>query len=405
MYGWLRRRPLLGQYATLVHELEIEDERAYRNYMRMSPQLFQEICQRIGPRIHHGNQCVREPLEDALKLAFTIRYMATGERYQSLQYNFRVHRTTLGYWIPRVCQAIIDEYGDEFFKCPTTEAEWLQVEEGFRNTWDMPHGLGAIDGKHIAIRCPRRGGSLYYNYKHFHSIVLLAMVDSQYRFLWANIGRTGCASDAQVWEQCDLLHKIKNNRIRRPGRAPIEQGGRLLEYFFLGDDAFALKTYLMKPYGSLHLAHSKKIYNYRISRARRVVENAFGLLVQRWQCLLATQQQQPQVVTTISTACLVLHNLMRTRYPGVGRNHIDREDQQHRVIPGAWRDMALLTDLPPIRAAARATAEAKEMREYLEQYFNTVGAVPWQDDMVGLGRAAVIRRQLQQQQQQQPGRR
>lgn len=52
--------------------------------------------------------------------------------------------------------------------------------------------------------------------------------------------------------------------------------------FLVGDDAFALKTHLLKPYGGTNLTKAQKIFNYRLSRARRIVENAFGILASRF---------------------------------------------------------------------------------------------------------------------------
>ena len=82
----------------------------------------------------------------------------------------------------------------------------------------------------------------------------------------------------------------------------------------------------------------ERILNYRLSRARRVVENAFGILANMFQVLLSTMQQQPETVKLIITACMLLNNLMRTRYPGMQNQHIDRAENLGRdYIPGAWR--------------------------------------------------------------------
>ena len=94
-------------------------------------------------------------------------------------------------------------------------------------------------------------------------------------------GTAGFCSDAQIFNASRLKRKIEDGRIGFPDPAPITQGGRNVPYFILADDAFALKIWLMKPYGRRMLTRDERIANYRISRGRRVVENAFGSLVSR----------------------------------------------------------------------------------------------------------------------------
>ena len=81
----------------------------------------------------------------------------------------------------------------------------------------------------------------------------------------------------------------------------------------------------------------QRIFNDRLSRARRVVENAFGILAQRWQILHTTMQHDPETIRLIVEACLCLHNLMRTGYAAIQNAVLDMEDANHKVIPGAWR--------------------------------------------------------------------
>lgn len=76
-------------------------------------------------------------------------------------------------------------------QCPQSPEEWKQVADGFASRWQYYNCLGALDGKHVAVRCPPNSGSYYYNYKGFYSIILMALVDSDYKFIYVDIGANG----------------------------------------------------------------------------------------------------------------------------------------------------------------------------------------------------------------------
>ena len=100
---------------------------------------------------------------------------------------------------------------------------------------------------------------------------MLALVDGQYKFRWVDVGTAGSCSDAQICNTCHLKRKIDDGSIGCPDPAPIIQGGQDVPYFILADDVFALKTWLMIPYGRRMLTREERIANYRITRGRRVV--------------------------------------------------------------------------------------------------------------------------------------
>ena len=116
----------------------------------------------------------RAPLSPGLKLAITLRFLATGMSYHSLAFSFRVAHNTISIFVPEVCRAIVDEYRDEVFQTPTTPEDWKRCAEKFEERWNLPHCCGALDGKHVRIKQPQGSGTLYYNYKGFFSIVMLA---------------------------------------------------------------------------------------------------------------------------------------------------------------------------------------------------------------------------------------
>ena len=108
----------------------------------------------------------------------------------------------------------------------------------FGSRWNFQHTLGAIEGKHVAIRCPKGAGSTYFNYKRYHSIVLFAMVDADYKFRWVSIGEPGGCSDAQIWNHSELKECIQDGIIGIPSPQPLQGDDRPMPYFLVGDDAF-----------------------------------------------------------------------------------------------------------------------------------------------------------------------
>lgn len=133
-----------------------------------------------------------------------------------------------------MCKAIIEEYQAEYLPVPSTPEEWEEVADGFKRRWNFPHALGALDGKHIACKCPPGTGSQYYNYKKFYSIVLLALVDSNYKFIWADLGGRGAASDAQIWNASDLKDAVETGAMPLPQPSPLPHDNQDIPYFFIG---------------------------------------------------------------------------------------------------------------------------------------------------------------------------
>ncbi|XP_058119856.1 uncharacterized protein LOC131284856 [Anopheles ziemanni] len=154
----------------------------------------------VSPRIIRQTTNMREPIEPRVRLAITLKYLATGDSYTSLQFFFKVSVTTIARIVPEVCACLIEVLGHHV-KIPSTREDWLRVSNQFELKWNFPHAIGAIDGKHVRIQAPKNSGSEYFNYKHFYSVVLMAIVDADYNFLYADVGCPGRMSDGGAFQR------------------------------------------------------------------------------------------------------------------------------------------------------------------------------------------------------------
>lgn len=249
----------------------------------------------------------------------------------------------------------------------------------YYTTWNFPNCCGSMDGKHVIIRCPPKSGSDYFNYKKDFSIILFAIVDSNYNFLYIDVGTNGRANDASVFSKSALNEALQQNRLNIPA-----------EGVFLADDAFPLRTNILKPYTrATALNKTQLVFNYRLSRGRRVVENSFGILVARFRVF---EKPIPLSVATteqiVKTTC-ALHNWLRktsTSFQSyVEQEFMDSENwNQGKVIPGQWRSLRNdgLIDVSTALSSNNHTRNAAEVRDFYANMFVTTDTVPWQWNMI-----------------------
>lgn len=237
-----------------------------------------------------------------------------------------------------------------------------------------------MDGRHIAFRPPRTAGSTYYNYKSFHSVVLLALVDADYKFISIDVGTNGRVSDGGVYRESNLGRAINANTLNIPPPKPLPHRDTPVPFVIVADDAFSLSEHLMKPYPLRGLSREQRIHNYRLSRARRISENAFGILANRFRVLLKSIQLSPQKVQTITLAACALHNYLRsTTSSYIANNCIDREENGI-LIPGSWREENNGVRQMGQQAGNRVSRTPITIRDEFKNYFVNEGSVPWQDE-------------------------
>ena len=233
---WILRRPILGQYDGLMPELRREDPQMFKNYIRVPapPQLYDELLLRLQPRLQRKCTRWRQPIGPGLRLALTLRFLATGDSYQSIAYDFLVPHNTISGIVTEVCDAIVEEYMEEVLDTPMQPHQWAEIADEFSRRWNLPHCVGAVDGKHVAIRKPKKGGSVFWNYKGYNSVVLMAMVDADYKFRWVQVGDPGSYSDGQIWKEADLKVAIERNVAGLSDPSPVPADNQPMPFFLVG---------------------------------------------------------------------------------------------------------------------------------------------------------------------------
>ena len=265
------------------------------------------------------------------------RYLATGDGMTTIAYNFRIGVSTARQLILDVCTAIWDALASIHLPVPS-KAEWHSIAKDFYVRWNFPNCIGAIDGKHIMIQCPSNSGSLFFNYKSYFSVVLLAVTLADYRFVMVDIGAYGSSNDSGVLNHTALFKCLKKKKLGIPPskQLPNDTKETRVPHVLLGDEAFPLHCDLMQPFARNVLTNERCIFNYRLSRARKVVEIAFGILANRWRIFHRCIQLNPDNVTTVVKATVLLHNILTVPADKVCTEVIDRG----KIFDDAFQDLA-----------------------------------------------------------------
>lgn len=181
-----------------------------------------------------------------------------------------------------------------------------------------------------------------------------------------DIGAYGKDSDSGIFRDSILYKKITEKSLDIPKPRPlIETHDIALPYVIVGDEAFGLMENLMRPYGGKQLSYEKKIFNYRLTLARRYVECTFGIASNKWRILHRPIDVSVDCAEKIVKAITVLHNYVRIRD---GFNH--EETLAEKLIP------------LNVTYTGRATFSADNIRATFTKYFVNEGRIEYQDQMI-----------------------
>lgn len=282
-----------------------------------------------------------------------------------MEHSFRVGRTTISKIVNETCSILWNQL-QPLEMSPPTQDEWIEISKNFFQKTQFPNCLGAIDGKHIRIIRPEHCGSQFYNYKQYNSIVLMAVADSNYRFISIDVGAYGKEGDSSVFRNSVFGQLLYNKQLNIPN--PVEIAPNInLPFVFVADEAFGLHTNLLRPYPKAGLNNSRRVFNYRLSRARRYVECAFGILSNKWRVFHTPIHLNPDFATNITKAGCILHNFIRVRDGYTFQDTLSCDLEDYNIT------------------RTGCTLNGRDVREQFKDYFmSPVGRIPWQDKFMNV---------------------
>lgn len=301
--------------------------------------------------------------------------MATGETFHSLQFAFRISYSYISRIVKEVL-ALLSEKLVPIFLPPVSSEQLRKKAEEFKQKWNFPNCIGAIDGKHIRIFCPGRTGSLYFNYKSYFSTVLLAIVDANYKFIFIDVGSYGKEGDSGIFDKSNM-GKLFNSGNMFPFPSKLPNSDKIAPYVLVGDEAFRLHTHMMKPFSRpvASADNGKAIFNYRLSRARRVSENGFGLLSQIFRIFYTPISLKEETTDNLILVACCLHNLLRDGYLE-SQNNPHYEYDQTQSLP--------VENMTPLaKTGGFANMDGFAVRDIFMDYFNShSGRISWQQEHI-----------------------
>lgn len=280
-------------------------ESVFRENFRLNRCTFRYIVSVCKSMVRQDTNMRRAiPLEK--RVAIGLYRLATSAEDRTVANLFGVSRSSVNIIFREFCSVVVRRLEPRYVRFPSAQglAEHLRQ---FTAVAGFPQGIGALDGCHIEVCPPKEHAADYFNYKGWYSTILLAVVDHQYRFMYTNVGSPGRIHDAAVFERSRLPTVLSSNLFRLNGKL-IE--GVSVGPVLLADQAFPLQPHLMKPFPRPGpIGSVSHVFNYNLSSARRIVENAFGRLKARFRIMHKGLECDIDNVNCIIRACCVLNNI------------------------------------------------------------------------------------------------
>ncbi|XP_064471832.1 uncharacterized protein LOC135386041 [Ornithodoros turicata] len=277
----------------------------FKQALRVCPVTFRYLVESCRHVLEHQTTNMRQPISVEKRVAIGLYRLCSTAEDRTIAHFFGVGRSTVNVVYRQFAKAVIQELEDEWLRM-VSPGEMGEHMREFYAVSGFPQGVGALDGCHFAVSPPKNNAVDYYNYKGWYSVILLALVDHRYRFRYINVGSPGRCHDAHVYGRSKLCELVNSAHFQTPVSV-IEDVP--VSPIILCDQAFPLSPSLMKPYANAVSETPEALFNYNLSKTRRIVENAFGRLKARFRFIMKRLEcTLPNAKQAVRTSC-ILHNI------------------------------------------------------------------------------------------------
>ncbi|XP_014866284.1 PREDICTED: putative nuclease HARBI1 [Poecilia mexicana] len=233
---------------------------------RMSEDTINHLCARLRHVLERTDTNFQKCVPLKKRVAIALWKLATGSEYRSIGHLFGVNLATVCECVQEFCAAIQTVLVPELIKIPSAE-RFEEIAAYFENRWGLPQCVGAIDGSHIPIIAPTTYHCDFFNRKGWHSLILQGVVDGKGLFWNICVGMPGTLHDARVLRLSSLWELATHGNLFPPHTKEI--GTVKVGYYVIGDSAYPLQDWLMKPFpDTVRLTTEQQKFNSKLSRAR-----------------------------------------------------------------------------------------------------------------------------------------
>ncbi|XP_004523624.1 uncharacterized protein LOC101462749 [Ceratitis capitata] len=350
---------------------EQDDEEFFENTC-MNVTMFNKLVSLLEPEIAES-ALLPEKITAEQCLVLTLEYLVKGFTFYYIKskYKLRSYETAHDI-ILETCELLWKVLRETYLAEPT-ESTYSTIAEKFSEKWHLPCCAGAITCMKIVTRRKKNRS----NYT-----AVLATCDHNYVFT------SLCIGNKCEFENTSFGQAVINCTLPFPDTEDLTGNKPKFPYYFAGNLCMPLLKTIMRTYRRFEESDRRKIFNYRISRGYQVIDNAFGILIARMHIFQKAINTKPDDCKSIVRAAVVLHNFIMVNDENqkyCPPKFADWEDDNHSIKAGGWRYTAgkKIFSLRPAKWAVRNHKQvAVDRRDFLAAYFESKGAVEFQNEFV-----------------------